>query len=114
MNPQVLKKEDKLRKRYEFITLSEFGEKKFYKNIIIIYRKNDLSNSRIGITVSKKVGNAVVRNKIKRIIREFFRKSRMLYNNNYDINIIVRKKIKNCDHSDLKKELELFQIKIGK
>lgn len=43
------------------------------KGVVVIYRNNDLDHPRFGITVSKKVGSAVVRNRIKRLIREAIR-----------------------------------------
>lgn len=46
---------------------------------------------RIGITVSKKVGNAVERNRIKRIIREYFRHKKDSVDGILDINIIAKK-----------------------
>ena len=48
----------------------------------IIFRQNKLSVSRLGLAVSSKVGNAVKRNRIKRIVREEFRKSKI--ENRYD------------------------------
>ncbi|MCL4478051.1 MAG: ribonuclease P protein component [Deltaproteobacteria bacterium] len=49
------------------------GKKLYTYNFIILYRKNDLPLPRFGIIISKKVGNAVKRNRLKRLIREFFR-----------------------------------------
>jgi ribonuclease P protein component len=53
-------------------------------------RKNQLSRSRLGITVSKKVGKAVTRNRIKRTIRELFSIEQKLWPGRLDINIIAR------------------------
>ena len=56
-------------------------------------KHNELKNSRLGITVSKKVGCAVRRNRIKRIIREFFRTNRMLIESSADINVIAKRSV---------------------
>lgn len=67
--------------------------------------------SRIGITVSKKNGNAVKRNYIKRFLREFFRLNNYKFNN-YDFLIIVRKTFNRKNSILIKNELdELFSNK---
>lgn len=47
--------------------------------------------SRLGLTVSRKVGNAVERNRIKRLVREYFRLNRHLLGKPLDINVIARR-----------------------
>ena len=53
-------------------------------------RPNELAYCRLGLSVSRKVGNAVVRNRIKRLLREAFRLSRHDWPIGYDLVIIVR------------------------
>lgn len=70
-------KDFRLRSKADFYYLKK-GSKKFStKNILIYFKKSklNLDHSRIGISVTKKVGNAVVRNKFKRNIRDAYRKS---------------------------------------
>jgi ribonuclease P protein component len=66
-------KRARLRKRPEFIHLSRSGKKQHTANFLVITRETDRSEARLGITVSSKVGNAVVRNRVKRLLRECFR-----------------------------------------
>jgi ribonuclease P protein component len=70
--------------------LSTKGNRHFSDYFIIVFRKNPTSTSRLGITVSKKVGKAVTRNRIKRTIREFFRLNRNLWQGRLDVNVIAR------------------------
>lgn len=55
------------------------------------FKENSLEKSRIGITVSKKVGNAVARNRIKRMVREYYRLNKDILPGRWDVNIIARK-----------------------
>ena len=65
-------KQDRLRKRSDFIELTEVGKRVSNDLFVIVYRVTD-TGPKIGITVTKKVGNAVVRNRVKRSVREIFR-----------------------------------------
>ena len=67
-------KSARLRKRPEFLKLSRTGRKIHSAHFVTVSGKNDRGETRLGITVSGKVGNAVARNRIKRSLREFFRR----------------------------------------
>lgn len=69
--PYSWRKYQRLLKRAEFQACYNQGEKVFTKLFIVFVKK--ASSPRIGLAVSKKSGNAVQRNRIKRILREFFR-----------------------------------------
>lgn len=86
------KKEDKILKRREFLRLQRCGKKIQDSNFIVIYSDGKFHKNRIGITVSRKTGNAVKRNKIKRLIREHFRMNRDKIAECMDINVIAKKR----------------------
>ena len=68
-------KEMRLRRRADDVTVQSDGQKLHGRHVLTIARKRmtcDLPG-RLGITVTKKVGNAVVRNRIKRLVREWMR-----------------------------------------
>ena len=88
-------KKNRLRKRIEFEYLRQTGTRVQNNLFIITYAHNsDKDASRLGITVTKKTGNAVARNRIKRLIREYFRNNKHLLTRNCDINIIAKQRIR--------------------
>ena len=66
---------------------------KYYANkyLVMYVLKNDLPYNRIGISVSKKVGNSVVRHRLTRLVRESYRLHEDIFNSGLDIVIVVRK-----------------------
>ncbi|HDM77495.1 MAG TPA: ribonuclease P protein component [Deltaproteobacteria bacterium] len=67
------RKNERLRKRKDFQTVKERGKRISTKNFILLIKPNSLPYNRLGVIVSKKTGNAVQRNRVKRCLREFFR-----------------------------------------
>ncbi|MCG0275094.1 MAG: ribonuclease P protein component [Thermosediminibacteraceae bacterium] len=68
-------------------------------------RENNLEYSRLGVSISKKIGKSVVRNKIKRRIKEAFRTSLENIKKGYDIVISVKKEARNADYHEIKGQL---------
>jgi ribonuclease P protein component len=81
----------RLRKRAEFLNLSRVGSKDQSANFVVISKSNEQDETRLGITVSGKVGNSVVRNRIKRQVRECFRRCRGALPRGVDFLVIARK-----------------------
>jgi len=57
----------------------------------LVYKSGQSGRPRIGITVSRKVGNAVVRNRIKRRVREYYRLHSIAVMNDWDFHVIAKK-----------------------
>src|SRR6185436_570569 len=74
--PEALPKHKRLAKRREFVRVYETGQKVFSRYTVIFFAGNDLPHSRIGITATKKLGKANVRNRLKRWTRETYRRQR--------------------------------------
>ena len=88
----TFKKADRILKRSEFMTLARHGRKLQNDVFIAVVLPGATDRSRLGITVTRKVGNAVRRNRIKRLVREFFRRRQYQQTGNWDINIIAKKR----------------------
>lgn len=68
-------------------------------------KENDLGYSRLGVSVSKKIGNSVVRNRVKRRIREAFRTSIENIKKGYDVVVSVREGARDADFNEIKRNL---------
>jgi ribonuclease P protein component len=113
------KKEDRILKRSEFLELTRSGRKLQNDCFIAFFKPGRFDSPRLGITVTRKVGKAAQRNQIKRLVREYFRLNRQVtrkvgkaaqrnqikrlvreffrlnrqhLNQNWDINIVAKKK----------------------
>jgi len=84
-------KADRLRKRSEFLHLSTNGRRIQNRYFVAVFAPGESDRCRLGITVTRRVGNAVQRNRIKRLAREFFRHHRSRLRGIWDINLIAKK-----------------------
>jgi ribonuclease P protein component len=73
---EALPKAKRLAKRREFLRVYESGRKLFSRYAVVFFAANGLTYSRIGITATKKVGKANIRNRLKRWTRETYRRQR--------------------------------------
>jgi len=87
----TFKKRDRLKKRSEYLFVSKAGKKVTNRYFIALFVNGRFSWPRIGITVTRRVGNAVTRNRVKRMCREFFRLNREHLDRSVDINLIAKK-----------------------
>ena len=84
-------KKERILNRKNFVNLNRLGNRDQTEHFTVIFKENGLGINRLGITVSKKTGNAVKRNKVKRLIREFFRLHKHSLPQGYDIVIVAKK-----------------------
>lgn len=103
-----MKKTKMIKRRHEFKILFSKGKIVYNKNLTFYFLKNNLSINQLGIAVSKKSGNAVDRNRIKRLIRENYKIFEEKISTGYNILISVNKKceIEKINFYDVKKEME--------
>jgi len=74
------------------------------ESFVLFVRENPLRHHRIGITVSRRVGGAVMRNRIKRLFREVFRRSHLAIPHHYDFVVNARRECRGRGYEALRAE----------
>ena len=107
-----MKKIDIIKSSREYTEIINLNKNKRNKYFSIYYRKNNKDN-RYGITVPKKTGTAVIRNKTKRRIKNIIDNNKKVVHNGYDYVIIIRKGILELTYQEMEKELLNLMKNIG-
>ena len=101
----MLPQKNRLKKRKQFAYIYKNGKKVNGKNLSIVFTLNKRSETKIGFSVSNKVGKAVLRNKIKRQLRAIIRKQLNNLRIHQNIVLIAHPNIVECDFSKMEKEV---------
>ena len=101
----LYKNEVNIMKNRDFQTVYKNGKSYANKYLVMYILKNNTEENRLGISVSKKVGNSVVRHRITRLIRESYRLQRDNFQNGYDIVIVARTVSKDKNYQEIESAL---------
>ena len=101
MDPAVTVKEN-----YEFRRIYRKGKSAVSPQLVIYCQRNRRGHSRLGVSVSTKLGCAVVRNRVRRRIREIFRLSQGKMKQGYDCIVVARTRAAHADYWELKRAFE--------
>lgn len=85
-----LPKRLRLRRRRQYLAVQRSPNRVVTPHFIVYGRSNGRPHTRLGITVSRKVGKAVVRNRVKRLVREAFRRNRGALPTGLDLVLVAR------------------------
>ena len=96
---------ESLKKNSEFQNVYANGKSYANKYLVMYVLKNDLNRNRIGISVSKKVGNSVIRHHITRLIRESYRLQEDVFNSSLDIVVIARSNAREVGYKEIESAL---------
>ena len=105
-----MKHSQSLKKNADFQIVYKEGKSFANKYLVMYVKENDLGINRIGISVSKKVGNSVVRHRVKRLILESYRLHEDMFNSGLDMVIIARTTAKEKGYH----EIESAVMHLGK
>ena len=81
---------ESLKKNRDFQIVYKNGTSQANRYLVMYVLPNQYNKNRLGISVSKKVGNSVVRHRVTRLIRESYRLNETLFNRGFDIVVIAR------------------------
>jgi ribonuclease P protein component len=95
----------RLRKRHEFLSLQGEGRRQTVPHFVVITRQRQHAPSRLGITTSRKIGGAPARNRVRRLVREFFRRHHLRLASPCDVLIIARPGAASIRYADVDHEL---------
>lgn len=100
-----MKYSESLRKNWDFQLVYKNGTSYANRYLVMYVLKNQLNRNRLGISVSKKVGNSVVRHRLTRLIRESYRLNEEKFVCGYDMVVIVRVNGKNKGYHSMESAL---------
>ncbi len=95
----------RLLKRGDFLRLSRGGRRIQNTNFILCYAPGKSSTVRLGVTVTRKVGGAVKRNRIKRLCREYLRLQQHRFKDPWDINLIAKHQAAASENENVRQSL---------
>ena len=97
-------RDERIKTRAEFQSIYRSGSKIWGKLFVLYYIENKLARSRLGLTVSKRIGNSVVRNLVKRRCREVFRTNKASIPGQIDIVLNGRKILADSTYQEMESE----------
>ena len=108
---------ESLKKNRDFQYVYKNGKSYANKYLVMYVLENNMSGNRLGISVSKKVGNSVVRHRVTRLIRESYRLHENIFNSGLDIVVIARNSASRITYAETESALlhlaKLHHILIG-
>ena len=103
---------ESIKNNSDFLKAYRHGKSYANRYLVMYVRKNDLDRNRYGITVSKKVGNSVVRHRVTRLIREAYRLNKDCICSGYDIVFVARVTAKDKGYHEIESAMmHLFRLK---
>lgn len=105
MKGDSMQRSESLKKNRDFQKVYRNGTSKGNRYLVMYVLKNQYMKNRLGISVSKKVGNSVVRHRLTRLIRESYRLNEAEFENSLDIVVVARPQAKDRTYQEIESAL---------
>ena len=96
-----MKFSESLKRNADFQNVYKNGKSYANRHLVLYVLDNQTGHNRLGISVSKKVGNSVVRHRVTRLIRESYRLQEDMFNSGLDMVVVTRKNAVNCSCQEI-------------
>ncbi len=107
----------RVKNRRDYLSVQREGRKVHTPHFIIVIRPRERGEepqqARLGITVTRKIGNAVARNRVKRLVREVFRTHQECFSNNSDFVFIAKRGSPSLSYVDVRAEVMRARRALG-
>ena len=104
---------ESLKKNYEFRRLYNKGKSAATPYVVVYVKRTGRDTNRLGITVSNKIGKAVVRNKVRRRLREIYRLNEQKFLPGYDLVVVARSRAVTAPYGKLESAYLHLAKKLG-
>ena len=101
----MMKFSDSLKRNIDFQNVYQNGKSYANKYLVMYVMENNSERNRLGISVSKKVGNSIIRHRITRLIRESYRLQENIFNSGLDIVVVVRNSASHISYHEMESAL---------
>ena len=102
---KIMQFSESLKRNYDFQNVYRNGKSYANKYLVMYVLENSEGMNRLGISVSKKVGNSVVRHRITRLVRESYRLHENIFNSGLDIVVVARVGAKEVGYAEIESAL---------
>lgn len=103
--PYGYRKSERIRKNTEFVSTMK-GKRLSVDGLSLFYTRNEKGNFRVGISVSKKLGNAVTRNRLRRQVRNCIMQTLQGHTLGFDLVFVARRELAAADYGKILKTVE--------